>query len=83
MVGHELDRLWACQVAPAPGLAGAPHTSGLPTTQQNWRKVHGNEYQPNNIKSKHKPCWIWHLSTLSSIQIVLHHLHESRKSLSH
>lgn len=36
---------------------GLPHAWGLPATPRDWDKVHGTEYQPNNIKRKHKHHW--------------------------
>uniref|UniRef100_A0A452SBF9 39S ribosomal protein L34, mitochondrial n=1 Tax=Ursus americanus TaxID=9643 RepID=A0A452SBF9_URSAM len=36
---------------------GLSHAWGLPATPRDWDKVHGIEYQRNNIKRKHKHHW--------------------------
>lgn len=51
--------------------------------QQTRGKARGNEYQPSNIKRKHKHGWIRRLSTPSGVQVILRRMHKGRKSLSH
>ncbi|XP_077633356.1 large ribosomal subunit protein bL34m isoform X1 [Crocuta crocuta] len=62
---------------------GLPDAWGLVATQQNRGKARGNEYQPSNIKRKHKHGWIRRLSTPAGVQVILRRLHKGRKSLSH
>ncbi|XP_048198492.1 39S ribosomal protein L34, mitochondrial [Perognathus longimembris pacificus] len=54
---------------------------GLP--QQVRGKARGNEYQPSNIKRKHKHGWIRRLSTPAGVQVILRRMLKGRKSLSH
>lgn len=56
---------------------------GLPATQPNRGKARGNEYQPSNIKRKHKHGWIKRLSTPAGVQVILRRMLKGRKSLSH
>ncbi|ELK19149.1 39S ribosomal protein L34, mitochondrial [Pteropus alecto] len=56
---------------------------GLPSTQPNRGKARGNEYQPSNIKRKHKHGWIKRLSTPAGVQVILRRMLKGRKSLSH
>uniref|UniRef100_M3YWT9 Large ribosomal subunit protein bL34m n=1 Tax=Mustela putorius furo TaxID=9669 RepID=M3YWT9_MUSPF len=62
---------------------GLPDAWGLLATQQNRGKARGNEYQPSNIKRKHKHGWIRRLSTPAGVQVILRRMHKGRKSLSH
>lgn len=67
-----------------PGVwMGRPDAWGLPATQQTRGRTRGNEYQPSNIKRKHKHGWIRRLSTPSGVQVILRRLLKGRKSLSH
>ncbi|KAM5238288.1 large ribosomal subunit protein bL34m [Ctenodactylus gundi] len=56
---------------------------GLPVPQQARGKARGNEYQPSNIKRKHKHGWIRRLSTPAGVQVILRRMLKGRKSLSH
>ncbi|KAM5232783.1 large ribosomal subunit protein bL34m [Hipposideros larvatus] len=60
-----------------------PSAWGLPSKQPNRGKARGNEYQPSNIKRKHKHGWIKRLSTPSGVQVILRRMLKGRKSLSH
>ncbi|XP_046528453.1 39S ribosomal protein L34, mitochondrial [Equus quagga] len=62
---------------------GLPDAWGFPAMQQTRGKARGNEYQPSNIKRKHKHGWIRRLSTPSGVQVILRRMHKGRKSLSH
>uniref|UniRef100_A0A2K6UFF7 Large ribosomal subunit protein bL34m n=3 Tax=Euarchontoglires TaxID=314146 RepID=A0A2K6UFF7_SAIBB len=62
---------------------GCPDAWGLPTPQQARGKARGNEYQPSNIKRKHKHGWIRRLSTPAGVQVILRRMLKGRKSLSH
>lgn len=64
-------------------LLWLPDAWGLPTTQRSWGKARGNEYQPSNIKRKHKHGWIKRLSTPAGVQVILRRMLKGRKSLSH
>ncbi|KAK2499289.1 hypothetical protein MC885_018191 [Smutsia gigantea] len=46
-------------------------------------KARGNEYQPSNIKRKHKHGWARRLSTPAGVQVILRRMYKGRKSLSH
>ncbi|XP_007943521.1 39S ribosomal protein L34, mitochondrial [Orycteropus afer afer] len=67
---------------PRPWL-GLPDVWGLPTPQPARNKARGNEYQPSNIKRKHKHGWIRRLSTPAGVQVILRRMYKGRKSLSH
>ncbi|XP_008058619.1 39S ribosomal protein L34, mitochondrial [Carlito syrichta] len=56
---------------------------GLPALQQARGKARGNEYQPSNIKRKHKHGWIRRLSSPAGVQVVLRRMLKGRRSLSH
>ncbi|XP_037674333.1 39S ribosomal protein L34, mitochondrial [Choloepus didactylus] len=62
---------------------GLPDAWGFPALQQARGKARGNEYQPSNIKRKHKHGWIRRLSTPAGVQVILRRMHKGRKSLSH
>ncbi|KAF7478401.1 large ribosomal subunit protein bL34m isoform X2 [Marmota monax] len=62
---------------------GFPDSWGLPVLQQARGKARGNEYQPSNIKRKHKHGWIRRLSTPAGVQVILRRMLKGRKSLSH
>lgn len=63
---------------------GLPDAWGLPSVQQQTRgRTRGNEYQPSNIKRKHKHGWIRRLSTPTGVQVILRRMLKGRKSLSH
>nr|XP_010993386.2 39S ribosomal protein L34, mitochondrial [Camelus dromedarius] len=62
---------------------GLPDAWGHPAMQQTRGKARGNEYQPSNIKRKHKHGWIRRLSTPAGVQVILRRMHKGRKSLSH
>ncbi|KAF5913715.1 large ribosomal subunit protein bL34m [Diceros bicornis minor] len=92
-LARSLGRLWG-PVSRSAALLGArwlqprvwlglPDAWGLPATQQTRGKARGNEYQPSNIKRKHKHGWIRRLSTPSGVQVILRRMHKGRKSLSH
>uniref|UniRef100_A0A8C3WIW9 Large ribosomal subunit protein bL34m n=1 Tax=Catagonus wagneri TaxID=51154 RepID=A0A8C3WIW9_9CETA len=63
------------QVASAPGLPGAPRSMGSPRHKQIRGKACGNEYQPSNIKHKHRHGWVLSLSTPTGVQIILRCTH--------
>ncbi|CAD7685387.1 unnamed protein product [Nyctereutes procyonoides] len=79
-VGRQLGRVGWLQPRAWPGL---PDAWGLLATQQNRGKARGNEYQPSNIKRKHKHGWIRRLSTPAGVQVILRRMLKGRKSLSH
>lgn len=61
---------------------------GLPdawplSLQQARGRTRGNEYQPSNIKRKHKHGWVRRLSTPAGVQVILRRMLKGRKSLSH
>nr|XP_056723571.1 39S ribosomal protein L34, mitochondrial [Euleptes europaea] len=57
---------------------------GLPWSHQQIRtKARGNEYQPSNIKRKHKHGWIKRIRTPSGIEVILRRMLKGRKSLTH
>ncbi|KAM6216841.1 large ribosomal subunit protein bL34m [Rhynchocyon petersi] len=62
---------------------GLPDAWGLSTPQPARGKARGNEYQPSNIKRKHKHGWIKRLSTPAGVQVILRRMLKGRKSLSH
>uniref|UniRef100_A0A8C3WL49 Large ribosomal subunit protein bL34m n=1 Tax=Catagonus wagneri TaxID=51154 RepID=A0A8C3WL49_9CETA len=62
---------------------GLPDAWGLTALQQTRGKARGNEYQPSNIKRKHKHGWVRRLSTPAGVQVILRRMHKGRKSLSH
>ncbi|MBZ3872420.1 39S ribosomal protein L34, mitochondrial [Sciurus carolinensis] len=62
---------------------GFPDFWGLPVLQQARGKARGNEYQPSNIKRKHKHGWIRRLSTPAGVRVILRRMLKGRKSLSH
>ncbi|XP_076978151.1 large ribosomal subunit protein bL34m [Tamandua tetradactyla] len=62
---------------------GLPDAWGFPSLQQARGKARGNEYQPSNIKRKHKHGWVRRLSTPAGVQVILRRMHKGRKSLSH
>ncbi|XP_025026661.1 39S ribosomal protein L34, mitochondrial [Python bivittatus] len=51
--------------------------------QQIRQKSRGNEYQPSNIKRKHKHGWIKRIRTASGIEVILRRMLKGRKSLTH
>ncbi|KAI5185674.1 39S ribosomal protein L34, mitochondrial [Manis pentadactyla] len=62
---------------------GFPDAWGLTATPQTRGKARGNEYQPSNIKRKHKHGWVRRLSTPAGVQVILRRMYKGRKSLSH
>lgn len=64
-------------------LLRLPDAWGLLTMQPSRGKARGNEYQPSNIKRKHKHGWIKRLSTPAGVQVILRRMLKGRKSLSH
>ncbi|XP_051025516.1 39S ribosomal protein L34, mitochondrial [Acomys russatus] len=62
---------------------GLPDAWGLPSLQQARGRTRGNEYQPSNIKRKHKHGWVRRLSTPAGVQVILRRMLKGRKSLSH
>ncbi|XP_006147199.1 39S ribosomal protein L34, mitochondrial [Tupaia chinensis] len=62
---------------------GLPDAWGLPVLQQARGRARGNEYQPSNIKRKHKHGWVRRLSTPAGVQVILRRMLKGRKSLSH
>lgn len=79
-----LPFLWSHRwLQPRVGM-GLPDAWGLPSVQQQTRgRTRGNEYQPSNIKRKHKHGWIRRLSTPTGVQVILRRMLKGRKSLSH
>ncbi|KAJ6664264.1 hypothetical protein lerEdw1_008483 [Lerista edwardsae] len=51
--------------------------------QQIRTKARGNEYQPSNLKRKHKHGWIRRIRTASGIEVILRRMLKGRKSLTH
>ncbi|KAF6095519.1 mitochondrial ribosomal protein L34 [Phyllostomus discolor] len=93
LLGMPVSRL-LCPVSRSAGILGVrwlqPQTLlglsegwGLPGTQPSRGKARGNEYQPSNIKRKHKHGWIKRLSTPAGVQVILRRMLKGRKSLSH
>ncbi|XP_060088749.1 large ribosomal subunit protein bL34m [Heteronotia binoei] len=78
-------RLLAPHISPDP--AGACQRfpgQGLPWSHQQIRtKARGNEYQPSNLKRKHKHGWIKRIRTASGIEVILRRMLKGRKSLTH
>lgn len=62
---------------------GLPDACGLGAPQQARGKARGNEYQPSNVKRKHKHGWVRRLSTAAGVQVVLRRMLKGRKSLTH
>lgn len=62
---------------------GLPDAWPLLSLQQARGRARGNEYQPSNIKRKHKHGWIRRLSTPAGVQVILRRMLKGRKSLSH
>ncbi|XP_021483259.1 large ribosomal subunit protein bL34m [Meriones unguiculatus] len=62
---------------------GLPDFWGLTSLQQARGRARGNEYQPSNIKRKHKHGWVRRLSTPAGVQVILRRMLKGRKSLSH
>ncbi|XP_006995991.1 large ribosomal subunit protein bL34m [Peromyscus maniculatus bairdii] len=62
---------------------GLPDAWGVPSLQQARGRTRGNEYQPSNIKRKHKHGWVRRLSTPAGVQVILRRMLKGRKSLSH
>lgn len=62
---------------------GLPDAGGPPCLQQTRSRTRGNEYQPSNIKRKHKHGWVRRLSTPNGVQVILRRMLKGRKSLSH
>ncbi|XP_069915065.1 large ribosomal subunit protein bL34m [Oryctolagus cuniculus] len=56
------------------GLLGPPQARG---------RTRGNEYQPSNLKRKHKHGWVRRLSSAAGVQVVLRRMLKGRRSLSH
>uniref|UniRef100_A0A8C6MW77 Large ribosomal subunit protein bL34m n=1 Tax=Mus spicilegus TaxID=10103 RepID=A0A8C6MW77_MUSSI len=50
---------------------GLPDSWPLLSLQQARGRVRGNEYQPSNIKRKHKHGWVRRLSTPVGVQVIL------------
>ncbi|XP_036884789.1 39S ribosomal protein L34, mitochondrial isoform X1 [Sturnira hondurensis] len=75
----QLRSLWLQPQA----LLRLPDVWGLPGAQPSRGKARGNEYQPSNIKRKHKHGWIKRLSTPAGVQVILRRMLKGRKSLSH
>ncbi|KAG8517340.1 39S ribosomal protein L34, mitochondrial [Galemys pyrenaicus] len=65
------------------GRLGFPDPRCLPALLQTRGRARGNEYQPSNIKRKHKHGWIRRLSTPAGVQVILRRMLKGRKSLSH
>ncbi|XP_061456958.1 large ribosomal subunit protein bL34m isoform X2 [Rhineura floridana] len=56
----------------------------MPWGRQQFRaKARGNEYQPSNLKRKHKHGWIRRIRSASGIEVILRRLLKGRKSLTH
>ncbi|XP_074056292.1 large ribosomal subunit protein bL34m [Macrotis lagotis] len=69
---------------PCGSFHATQHRSLAPWCYQQVRsKARGNEYQPSNIKRKHKHGWIRRLSTPGGVQVILRRMLKGRKSLSH
>ncbi|KAH0625733.1 hypothetical protein JD844_033944 [Phrynosoma platyrhinos] len=64
-------------------LRNLPGSPALWGQQQIRTKARGNEYQPSNIKRKHKHGWIKRIRTASGIEVILRRMLKGRKSLSH
>lgn len=62
---------------------GLPDSWPLLSLQQARGRARGNEYQPSNIKRKHKHGWVRRLSTPAGVQVILRRMLKGRKSLSH
>ncbi|XP_060640884.2 large ribosomal subunit protein bL34m [Anolis sagrei] len=59
-------------------------TLETPWSHQHIRtKARGNEYQPSNIKRKHKHGWVKRIRTASGIEVILRRMLKGRKSLTH
>uniref|UniRef100_G3T919 Large ribosomal subunit protein bL34m n=1 Tax=Loxodonta africana TaxID=9785 RepID=G3T919_LOXAF len=95
MAAGSLRSLWGPAGRSAALLGGSPRwlqprawlglldAWGLPTPQPARGRARGNEYQPSNIKRKHKHGWIRRLSTPAGVQVILRRMLKGRKSLSH
>ncbi|XP_044311878.1 39S ribosomal protein L34, mitochondrial [Varanus komodoensis] len=60
------------------------HGLAVPWSHQPVRtKARGNEYQPSNIKRKHKHGWIKRIRERSGIEVILRRMLKGRKSLTH
>ncbi|XP_042300596.1 39S ribosomal protein L34, mitochondrial [Sceloporus undulatus] len=68
---------------PLNALRSLPGSPALWGQQQIRTKTRGNEYQPSNIKRKHKHGWIKRIRTASGIEVILRRMLKGRKSLSH
>ncbi|KAJ7308375.1 hypothetical protein JRQ81_008915 [Phrynocephalus forsythii] len=67
-----------------PCWAQKPPGPAVPWSHQPARgKARGNEYQPSNIKRKHKHGWIKRIRSASGIEVILRRILKGRKSLSH
>ncbi|KAK9409194.1 Mrpl34: 39S ribosomal protein L34 mitochondrial [Crotalus adamanteus] len=51
--------------------------------QQIRPRARGNEYQPSNIKRKHKHGWIRRIRSAKGIEVILRRMLKGRKSLTH
>ncbi|XP_032992485.1 39S ribosomal protein L34, mitochondrial [Lacerta agilis] len=74
-------------IPPSPEPAAACRSFPQPVTpwgcQQIRTKARGNEYQPSNLKRKHKHGWIKRIRTRSGIEVILRRMLKGRKSLTH
>ncbi|XP_020636867.3 large ribosomal subunit protein bL34m [Pogona vitticeps] len=56
----------------------------MPWSRQQIRsRARGNEYQPSNIKRKHKHGWIKRIRSRSGIDVILRRMQKGRISLTH
>ncbi|XP_060038401.1 large ribosomal subunit protein bL34m [Erinaceus europaeus] len=79
-----LGRLWGPRSGSAALLGGrCPQPWGGPGVQPSRGRTRGTEYQPSNIKRKHKHGWTRRLSSPAGVQVVLRRMCKGRKSLSH
>ncbi|XP_028640653.1 39S ribosomal protein L34, mitochondrial [Grammomys surdaster] len=87
-----LARCFGCQACRSVALLsgrylqsrmGLPDAWSLLSLQQVRGRARGNEYQPSNIKRKHKHGWVRRLSTPAGVQVILRRMLKGRKSLSH
>ncbi|XP_012789989.1 39S ribosomal protein L34, mitochondrial [Sorex araneus] len=64
-------------------LLELPDAGRCPWMQPVRGRTRGNEYQPSNVKRKHKHGWVRRLSTPAGVQVILRRMLKGRKSLSH
>ncbi|XP_063003094.1 large ribosomal subunit protein bL34m [Elgaria multicarinata webbii] len=80
---------WRPSLNPCLSLEPARVSPGLPGLATPWihqqvrTKARGNEYQPSNLKRKHKHGWIKRIREASGIRVILRRMLKGRKSLSH